>query len=165
MRFDLVVYKRTTPYGDVYICTDAMLERLRQDGREETRAVVERYEMLLDGAEELRFSMRVYTWGECKLAENAATDWSTGTMRLNFGRLQIILLAKALDTTESEVEQLHPQLGRLLWDELELRANPPPFVWSSASYRQPSSAMANPPSDAPKSRSSKRGSAEPQNSI
>ena len=165
MRFDLVVYKRTTPYGDVYICTDAMLERLRQDGSEETRAVVERYEMLLDGAEELRFSMRVYTWGERELARSAATDWSTDPMRFDSGRYKVILLAKALDTTESEVEQLHPQLGQLLWDELELRANPLPFVWSSASYRQPSSAMANPPSDAPKSRSSKRGSAEPQNSI
>jgi hypothetical protein len=149
----------------MYVCTDGMLDRLRHDGSEAARWALEQLERLIDGAEELRFTMRVYTWGERIQCESAATDWSTGTPRLDVGRLRLLLLAKSLDMSPDEVANMHPQLGELLYAELEQRANPSPFAWSFASSRPQSYATGEPRADAPKSRYSRRGNAEQQDST
>jgi len=165
MQFEVRVYRRTTSAGEMYVCTDAMLDRLRQDGSEAALQVLEHMERLLDGAEELRFTVRVYTWGERIQCESAATDWSSGTPRLDVGRLRLLLLAKSLDMSPDEVANMHPQLGELLYAELEQRANPSPFAWSFASSRPQNYATGKPRADAPKSRSSRRGNAEQQGST
>jgi hypothetical protein len=165
MQFEVTVFRRTTGAGQMYVCTDAMLERLRQDGTEAAQQVLQHMKRLIDGAEELRFTMRVYTWGERIQCESAATDWSSGTPRLDVGRLRLLLLAKSLDMSPDEVADMHPQLGELLYAELEHRANPSPFAWSFASSRQQSYGTEKPRADAPKSRSSKRGNAEQQGST
>jgi non-ribosomal peptide synthetase component F len=165
MQFEVTVYRRATGAGEMYICTDGMLERLRQDGSEAAQQVLRHIVWLADGAEELRFTMRVYTWGERIQCESAATDWSSGTPRLDVGRLRLLLLAKSLDMTPDEVANMHPQLGELLYAELEHRANPSPFAWSFASSKQQSYETEKPQAVAPKSRSSKRGNAEQQGST
>ena len=165
MQFEVRVYRRTTGAGEMYVCTDAMLERLRQDGSEAALRVLQHMERLIDGADQLRFTMRVYTWGERIQCESAATDWSSGTPRLDVGRLRLLLLAKSLDTSPEEVSNMHPQLGELLYAELEQRANPSPFAWSFASSRPQNCATEKPPAVAPKSRSSRRGNAERQSST
>jgi len=159
MQFEVRVYRRTTPAGEMYVCTDGMLQRLREDGSEAARWALEQMERLIAGAEELHYTMRVYTWGERIQCESAATDWSSGTPRLDVGRLRLLLLAKSLDMNPDEVANMHPQLGELLYAELEQRANPSPFAWSFASSRPQNYATEKPPVVAPKSRSSKRGNA------
>jgi hypothetical protein len=149
----------------MYVCTDGMLQRLQQDGSDAARSVLEHMERLAEGAEELRFTMRVYTWGERIQCESAATDWSSGTPRLDVGRLRLLLLAKSLDMNPEEVANMHPQLGELLYAELEQRANPSPFAWSFAPSRQQNYATEKPQADAPKSRSSRRGNVEPPEST
>jgi non-ribosomal peptide synthetase component F len=165
MQFDVTVYRRTTPAGEMYVCTDGMLQRLREDGSEAAQWALGQMERLIEDAEELRFTMRVYTWGERIQCESAATDWSTGTPRLDVGRLRLLLLAKSLDMSPDEVANMHPQLGELLYAELEQRANPSPFVWSFASFRPQNCATGKPPAVAPKSRSSRRGNGEQQGST
>jgi hypothetical protein len=165
MQFEVTVYRRLTGAGEMYVCTDGMLDRLRQDGSEAAQQVLGHMQRLIEGAAELRFTMRVYTWGERIQCESAATDWSTGTPRLDVGRLRLLLLAKSLDLSPDEVANMHPQLGELLYAELEQRANPSPFAWSFASSRPQNSATGKPRADAPKSRFSKRGNAEQQDST
>ena len=165
MQFEVRVYRRTTPAGEMYVCTDGMLQRLREDGSEAARWALEHLERLIDEADEVWFTMRVYTWGERIQCESAATDWSTGTPRLDVGRLRLLLLAKSLDMSPDEVANMHPQLGELLYAELEQRANPSPFVWSFASFRPQNCATGKPPAVAPKSRSSRRGNGEQQGST
>jgi hypothetical protein len=159
MQFEVRVYRRTTPAGEMYVCTDGTLQRLRDDGSEAARWALEQMERLIEGAEELRFTMRVYTWGERIHCESAATDWSTGTPRLDVGRLRLLLLAKSLDTSPDQVADMHPQLGELLYAELEQRANPSPFAWSFASSKPQNCETGKPQAVAPKSRSSRRGNA------
>lgn len=157
--FTVKVYRLDTPDGSVYVCTDAMLERLRQDGSEVSRSLLQRYEELLPACEEEQYQMRPYTFGERLQAEWDSTDWSTSEPRLNTSRMSVQLLAKSMERSVEEVEAMHPQLGALLWTELQMRCQPNPFAWTISSSRQQSSETESQQPPAPKSSSSRRGSA------
>lgn len=165
MRFTVTVYRLQTPDGPMYVCTDGMLERLRADQSEPAKVALQRYEELLPHCDEERYEMRVYTFGERLQAEWQCTDWSSGEPRLNTARLSMTLLAHSLGKTLEEVETLHPQLGQLLYAELQMRANPSPFAWNVSASKQPNSETASPPGRSPKSSCSRGGSEDACNST
>lgn len=159
MDFTITVYRLDTPDGAVYVCTDALLERLRSDQSDAARLALQKYEEILPMCQPETYQMRTYTFGERLQAEWECTDWTMVEPRLNTARYSTLLLAKSLGKTLEEVEALHPQLGQLLWTELQYRCNPSPFAWSVSPSRQPNSETENPPTPSPKSSSSRRGNA------
>lgn len=158
MQFVVTVYRLDTPDGAVYVCTDAMLERLRGDQSEVAQMALQRYAEILPLCHTEQYQMRTYTFGERLQAEWECTDWSSGEPRLHTARFSMALLSRCLGKTVEEVEGLHPQLGQLLWAELQLRSNPSPFAWSASSSRQPSCETESPPPRSRRSSCSRGGS-------
>lgn len=144
------VYKLDTPDGAVYVCTDKTLERLRRDGSEAATVALQRFESIVPLCDVEEYAIRAYTFGERLQAEWECTDWSTGEPRLNTSRFTLALLARVLGISTEEVEAMHPQLGQLLWAEVQFLSTPNPFVWTFSSSRQRDSEMDTTPADAPK---------------
>ncbi|GIV22134.1 MAG: hypothetical protein KatS3mg023_3885 [Armatimonadota bacterium] len=149
--FEVTVYRMDSPDGVVYVCTENMLQRLRLDMSDAAQMALKRYEEIVQHCRTEVYHLRPYTFGERLQAEWECTEWTAHeTPRLNTGRMTVVLLAKCLGIEIEEVEKMHPQLGQLLWAELQHRCTPSPFGWYVSPEKPQSSETAETPKHSPK---------------